>query len=177
MEENISNYQGINGVNIKSNKGSHSLTASVETMAFLMVTSVPLVNNSTNFINPISPKQQIIKNIRRKSDVSMSNNKNTSTQEVRQKDLDNLEKIVDGHFDTLKVDLNRVEQNEQTHFDFLSEKINDVKTSVEKIDKNANEMKIAKLSFKAKIWVAVLTALGSIIGAALTGFIAKWFIH
>lgn len=136
MEENISNYQGINWVNIKNNKIGHSLTVSVETMAFLMVTSVPLVNNSTNFINPTSPKQQIIKNIRGRSDVSMSNNKNTSTQEVRQKDIDDAQAIEDVKINELNKRLDKLENNLIMHIDKTKK---DLDNSITEAETRLNE--------------------------------------
>ena len=160
MEEYISNYQGINGVNIKNNKGSHSLTVSVETMAFLTITSVPLVNNSENFINPTSPKQQIIKNIRRKSDVSMSNSKNASTQEVRQKDIDDAQAIEDEKIDKY---YKLLDQKIDLKYENLSSQINNTE---KKINQNIDARN------KRTTWIIsgisiVVTFIGIVVNVAL----------
>lgn len=189
MEENISNYQGINWINTKNNRIGHSITVTVGTMAFFIVTGAPLVNNSAKFINTTSPKQQIIKNFRRKSDVNMSNNKNTPAQEVRQKDLDDLEKIVNGHFETLHVDIERIEQNDKIHFTTLKDEINDLKTSISNVNNDlktsvsnvnndlktyigktfdtANNRKIANSSSKTQILAAKIGVAGAVIGAVI----------
>ena len=160
MEEYISNCQGINGVNIKNNKGSHSLTASVETMAFLTITSVPLVNNSGNFINQTSPKQQIIKNIRRKSDVSMSNSKNASTQEVRQKDIDDAQAIEDEKIDKY---YKLLDQKIDLKYENLSSQINNTE---KKINQNIDARNKRTTWIISGISIAV-TILGIAVNVAL----------
>ena len=152
MEEYISNYQGINGVNIKNNKGSHSLTVSVETMAFLTITSVPLVNNSENFINQTSPKQQIIKNIRRKSDVSMSNSKNASTQEIRQKDIDDAQAIEDEKIDKY---YKLLEQKIESKYEYLSSQINSTKDQINQ-NVDARNKRTTRIISGISIGVALL---------------------
>lgn len=188
MEENISNYQGINWINTKNNRIGHSITVTVEAMAFLIVSGTPLVNNSAKFINATSPKQQIIKNFRRKSDVNMSNNKNTPTQEVRQKDLDDLEKIVNGHFETLHVDIKRIEQNDRIHFTTLKDEINDLKTSISNVSNElktyigksfdaANDRQIANSSSKTQILAAKIGVAGAVIGAVIGAVVAAILAH
>ncbi len=163
MEKNFSDYPDTNWVNTKNNKITHSVTTSVEAMAFLMVTSISLVNNPANFINTTSPKQQIFKNFRRKSDVNMSNNKNTSTQEVRQKDIDHVQAIEDEKISNTNKNVDKIEQN-------LTKKIDDTKKSLEKaiteseksvnqrIDdlKDANEKSLNKTMTLVTVIIAIL---------------------
>lgn len=132
MEKNFSDYPDTNWVNTKNNKITHSVTTSVEAMAFLMVTSISLVNNPANFINTTSPKQQINKNFRRKSDVNMSNNKNTSTQEVRQKDIDHVQAIEDEKISNTNKNVDKIEQN-------LTKKIDETEKNLEKAIKESKK--------------------------------------
>lgn len=174
MEHSISSYP-----NRANNKTGHLFNStSFEKVAILVATSVSMTSNATktNFVDTTIPKQQIIKNISGKNDVYMNNSKNTFIQqEVRQKDLESLEKIFDAHFEAMKVDIKRIEQHEQSLFDNLNKSIDnlkdsikDVKDSVKDINKKESDIKIAKLSNKSKIWVAIIGLMGSIIGAIIS---------
>lgn len=110
--------------NTKRHKKGQTAVARIEAAAFLMIASAPLVNNSTNYANP-KPKQQIIQNVQEKGDVNMSKDKETSTQEVRQKDLDSLEELFDQKLRT-------VNEHIDGKFNLLNQKIEETQKDIDK---------------------------------------------
>ncbi|MCO6528640.1 MAG: hypothetical protein J6565_07625 [Lactobacillus sp.] len=128
--ENTNFYNDQNLIEIK-NKSHHKkgqlAVAPIEAAAFFMIASASLVNSSTNYISE-KPKQQIIQAVQEMSDVDMSNDKSTSTQEVRQKDLDNLEKLFEQKIETIN-------EHIDGQFNLLNQKI---EATINELNKEAD---------------------------------------
>lgn len=123
---NINNINNINNLNkIKSHNDSESgLPSIVPLVSLVLLFPNASVSNSMNYANP-KPKQQIIQNVQEKGDVNMSKDKETSTQEVRQKDLDSLEELFDQKLRT-------VNEHIDGKFNLLNQKIEETQKDIDK---------------------------------------------
>lgn len=131
MGSNSSNYP-----NRANNKTGHLFNStSFEKAAVLVVTSVSMTSNATkiNFVDTTRPKQQIIKNVSRKSDVYMNNSKNTFTQqEVRQKDIDNIKELNRAEIKVVKEEISGVKKDIEKAEDVLSVRIDDLEKRMDR---------------------------------------------
>lgn len=178
MENIISNKQTV--IEIKSvnhRKSGRVVTAPIETAAFFIFASSAVASNLSNYIEK-EPKQQLIEYAQEKGDVDMSNNKETSIQEVRQQDIDNIKELIKEQIKTVNANINTTSVTENLHYKKLNSDVQDVKKSIDSIKKEAvdyakqiSDEQIAKSSYKAVIISAIIGAIGTI----LTAIIGKLF--
>ena len=117
-----------------------------------MIASASLVNNPTNYVNP-KPKQQIIQNVQEKGDVDMSNNKDTSTQEIRQKDLDSLKEIEEAKINGLD---DKFEQSEKNIKDIINKSENNINKRIDALNTRIDDL-TKTMDRDLKIVAGVLT--------------------
>ena len=153
MENIISNKQ--TAIEIKSvnhRKSGHAVTAPIETAAFFIFASSAVVSNLSNYIEK-EPKQQIIQNVQEKGDVDMSNNKDTSTQEIRQKDLDSLKDIEEDNINGLD---DKFEQSEKNIKDIINKSENNINKRIDALNTRIDDL-TKTMDRDLKIVAGVLT--------------------
>lgn len=153
--ENTNFYNKQNLIEIKNtslHKKGQIAVAPIEAVAFFMIASASLVNNPTNYVNP-NPKQQIIQNVQEKGDVDMSNNKDTSTQEIRQKDLDSLKEIEEAKINGLD---DKFEQSEKNIKDIINKSENNINKRIDALNTRIDDL-TKTMDRDLKIVAGVLT--------------------
>ena len=180
MENIISNKQ--TAIEIKSvnhRKSGHAVTAPIETAAFFIFASSAVVSNLSNYIEK-EPKQQIIQNVQEKGDVDMSNNKDTSTQEVRQKDLDSLEKMVNEKLKTSTTYVDGKFNTSSTYIDgkfdtltaYIDGKFDTLNQKIDEIESNINK-EVDRRNKRTNLLVAIIGILAPILAQIIFKFIIK----
>lgn len=99
-------------------------------------------------------------------DVDMSNNKDTSTQEVRQKDLDSLEKLFNAKVQAINAHVD-------DKFEVLNTDIKNIKDSLEEIKENTKSKESRHFDFWSICFQAIICIIAAIIGGSIPFFFSK----
>lgn len=126
MEKSVlfnKDYNVNNLNNIKSHSNNEtSLPSIVPLVSWVLLFPAVSVSSSTNYF---SNQQPVVQDVKEKGGINMSNKNNVSAQEVRQKDLDNLEKLFN---EKIKV----INGHTDDKFDALNTRIDDLTKTIDR---------------------------------------------
>lgn len=167
MEKSVlfnKDYNVNNLNNIKSHSNNETgLPSIVPLVSCVLLFPTMSVSSSTNHFNN---QQPVIQDVKEKGGINMSNKNNVPAQEVRQKDLDNLEKLFN---EKIKVINGHVDDK----FEVLDTDIKNIKDSLEEIKENTKSKESRHFDFWSICFQAIICIIAAIIGGSIPFFFSK----